>query len=390
MRLPSIRGWCPSLHEPMATGDGLLVRVKPPLGLVPAAAARALADAAMAHGNGAIELTGRGALQFRGLSRESAPRFAATVVELGLAAADAAVERRRSILVSPLAGCDPAVDPGTAELAEALEAAIVRDDGLAALPAKFGFAVDGGGALPLGNGADITLTAGRDRCMVALDGAGQAAVVDHAEAVAAVVRVAHAFVAVAGGERRMRLVPGAQVFAAAGLVPMRFEADRARVAVGLLRLDKGVRAFGAGLPFGAMGAELLATLADLAERAGDGIVRLTPWRCVLIAGEPDPSVLAALGLITAADDPLLRVSACPGQPGCESASVGTRALASGLRPRPGVDIHVSGCSKGCAHPGAAALTFVGRDGRYDLVREGRADDMAVRRGLTPDEVTRVR
>ena len=147
-----IRGWCPTLHEPMATGDGLLVRVKPPLGRVTAGAAWTLAAGAVAHGNGQIELTGRGALQFRGLTAASAAQFAAMVVGLGLGHADAAVERRRSVLVSPLAGIDPGVAAGTIRVAEALEAAIVGDRGLEGLPGKFGFAVDGGGALPVGAG----------------------------------------------------------------------------------------------------------------------------------------------------------------------------------------------------------------------------------------------
>jgi precorrin-3B synthase len=30
-------------------------------------------------------------------------------------------------------------------------------------------------------------------------------------------------------------------------------------------------------------------------------------------------------------------------------------------------IHVSGCDKGCARRGAAALTLVARDGRYDVI-----------------------
>jgi precorrin-3B synthase len=34
-------------------------------------------------------------------------------------------------------------------------------------------------------------------------------------------------------------------------------------------------------------------------------------------------------------------------------------------------IHVSGCAKGCAHPGAAALTFIGPN---RLVIQGRAGD----------------
>ena len=37
------RGWCPSLFAPMQSGDGLLLRVKPRLGVIPAPEARALA-----------------------------------------------------------------------------------------------------------------------------------------------------------------------------------------------------------------------------------------------------------------------------------------------------------------------------------------------------------
>ena len=46
----------------------------------------------------------------------------------------------------------------------------------------------------------------------------------------------------------------------------------------------------------------------------------------------------------------------------------------------GVTIHVSGCAKGCAHRDKAAITLVGRDGRYDLVRNGRHSDDARRNG----------
>ena len=37
-------------------------------------------------------------------------------------------------------------------------------------------------------------------------------------------------------------------------------------------------------------------------------------------------------------------------------------------------VHVSGCPKGCAHPGAAALTIVGIEGRCGLVQTGSARD----------------
>jgi len=43
----------------------------------------------------------------------------------------------------------------------------------------------------------------------------------------------------------------------------------------------------------------------------------------------------------------------------------------------GTALHVSGCPKGCAHPGKADLTLVGRpDGRYDVVPDGSTRDVS--------------
>src|SRR6185437_11357738 len=39
-----------------------------------------------------------------------------------------------------------------------------------------------------------------------------------------------------------------------------------------------------------------------------------------------------------------------------------------------VAVHISGCAKGCAHPGAAALTLVGQADGVALVNDGRAGD----------------
>ena len=93
----------------MPTGDGLLVRLLP-VGTVPLEAFTALCAAARAHGNGVIEITARGSIQVRGLTAGSAPCFAATVAELGIAAQDGI-----PVLTNPLAGIDAAeiFDAGT-------------------------------------------------------------------------------------------------------------------------------------------------------------------------------------------------------------------------------------------------------------------------------------
>ena len=380
------RGTCPSLWEPMPTGDGLLVRVKPPGGVLTAAGARTLAEAASCWGNGVIEATGRANLQIRGLQPTTVGRFAAAVVAAGLAHPDPAVERRRNVICAPLAECGSAAG----QVAAALEAMLAADGRLASLPAKFGFLVDAGGVLGLAHvGADICIRLRGDGCEVGLDGGRLAARTDVREAAVLACRLAHAFLQIASPPRRMRdlvaEVDEAAVFTACGLKPVS-RAPIGRSPPASVGWFPAARAFGAGLPFGTMAAGDLAQLAHAAERFGDGTLRLTPWRALILTGVTDPAPLEHLPFITDPADPLLRISACPGQPGCESATVDTRRTAlalSGLALSG--TVHVSGCSKGCAHPSPAALTLIGRDGRFDVVREGRASDPPLRQSLTAAE-----
>ena len=132
------RGWCPGVHQPMSMPDGLMVRVKPHAGVLPPLAASALAKAAAREGCAAILLTSRANFQLRGLTAAGAARFAAAMVACGLADADPGLERRRNLIVSPLAGADPAVDPATRPIADAIAAGL-RDAVFEGLPDKFGF-----------------------------------------------------------------------------------------------------------------------------------------------------------------------------------------------------------------------------------------------------------
>jgi len=148
MSAPMVKGWCPSLHEPMAALDGLIVRVKPFVRGLSAADLRLMAEAAERVGAGGLELTGRGALQVRGLDEAGAATFARAMVEAGLASADAAVERRRNVQLG--VGCGSEL----LSFAGALEKWLEVDDSLADLPAKFGFAVSPGAGIA----ADIVVS----------------------------------------------------------------------------------------------------------------------------------------------------------------------------------------------------------------------------------------
>ncbi|HMO09055.1 MAG TPA: hypothetical protein PKD10_15620 [Paracoccaceae bacterium] len=122
------------------------------------------------------------------------------------------------------------------------------------------------------------------------------------------------------------------------------------------------------LAFGQTDAATLAALGAL------GPLRLTPWRMLLLEGArelPDGP-----GIITDPADPLLRVVACTGAPGCPQARGATRTLARHLAPLvpAGQLLHVAGCTKGCAHPGPAPLTLTATPGGFLRIAGGTAAD----------------
>jgi len=79
----------------METGDGLLARVRAPRGRLSLGQAAALADAAIACGNGAIGLTARANLLLRGLSETTLPDLRERLEDAELIDADPEVERLR-------------------------------------------------------------------------------------------------------------------------------------------------------------------------------------------------------------------------------------------------------------------------------------------------------
>ena len=104
---PYRKGWCPGALRPMETGDGLLARVRAPRGRLSLDQAAALADAAIACGNGAIGLSARANLHLRGLSESTLPDLHARLEDAGLIDADPEIERLRNIVASPLDDLDP-------------------------------------------------------------------------------------------------------------------------------------------------------------------------------------------------------------------------------------------------------------------------------------------
>ena len=250
------------------------------------------------------------------------------------------------------------------------------------MPAKFGFAIDCGAKRALVQApADIRIERGAaGGLIVRADGSAQGRAVASGKAVDIALSLATWFVA-SGGANGGRGRMAAHIKSGAKIPDML--AGDATPAPAMLSPGPGLQAGGAlvGFAFGQMQSTTLKFLAD-----GAGGLRLTPWRLIFVEGMRELPEHA--GIVTRADDPILRVSACTGAPGCPEARAETRALATALAPTIAADtsLHVSGCAKGCAHPRRSTITLVGTGSGFDLVRDGCAGDAPVAQGLDPAEI----
>jgi len=379
---PGRRGWCPGLSRPMPTGDGLLARVHPAGGLLTAAQAHAVAEGARRHGNGLIDITARANLQIRGVGEATRGALAAELDAAGLGDRRDDGGPQRLTLTSPLAGLDPFERIDVPALARTVEAVGLT---VAGLPAKTLVTIDGGGRFGPGPAeADLVLAAvGEGRVALGLASpegplwCGSLGVAQVPGALALTL-----LVFAASGCRRVRDLDEtgrAQVAAAAGFLAV----DGVPVPAaplppaGATVLGDGRAVVVAEAPFGRCHADRLDAVAAFAK---DGL-RLTASRglalpCPASGAASLRDALAAQSFIVDGADPRRAVAACPGAPACASGSTPVpdhaARLADAFAPFAalGLTAHVSGCAKGCAHPGTADLTLVGRDGLYGIVPAG--------------------
>ena len=395
----------------MASGDGLIVRVRPPLGRLSRRQALRLARIAASHGAGVIELSNRANVQLRGIKTERHPAVLRALAGCGLLDADARQEQLRNLVLDPLwtAG------DGTQAMATALQQMLATTSSLDALPGKFGWAISGTscGAQRLAQvPADIRIykdDSASGFWKIQPDGFAQTLCASTpAQAIAAAQALALWCAAQASQRRQQGKPPGRMaVWLAAGqaagqerpALPLPEGVSWSTVAPTTDASDPlpGWQA-NAGLllaaPLGRLPAAAFAQLAKALNPVAQ--LRITPWRMLLIEAAEPPDLhwceIAGLHVsehwILHGDDARIRISACVGTPGCEQAQGPTQDLALQLAPfvPPGSHLHVSGCAKGCARQQAATLTLRAQQDTtpgtatattfYAVVRHGKADAAA--------------
>lgn len=369
---PEVKGWCPGAHRPMMSGDGLIVRVRPPAARLTTKQSQQVAALAVELGNGIIDLTSRANLQIRGVQEANYPKLLDGLRAAGLLDPTPEEEARRNILTTPFwrAG------DSTPVLYDTLVSGLST---LPDLPAKMGVALDTGHHPVLTKAsADFRFERGRDGALILrADGALTGQAVSTESAHAALSELAKWFV-MSGGRETGRMRKHLQAVS----LPERFQGSIPAEPAAVPEAGPHHMGFLVGAAFGALEAsDLLRILTD----SGAVAMRVTPWRMLLLEGA---SEVNSDVFITQPDPKIRAVQACPGAPFCTQAQVETRpfALALSSRVPRGRTLHVSGCTKGCARAQPADVTLVGSDGKFDLVRGGAAWDEPETRGLSVDAI----
>jgi precorrin-3B synthase len=384
------RGACPTLAAPMQTGDGLLVRLRPVRPGFALPEIVALAKAARQFGNGILEVTARGNLQIRGLSRETVPSLAAAIADAGIRITEGV-----AIETPPLAGLDPNEFADPLSLAAQLRGAIAAHRPVLFLAPKLSIIIDGGGRLHLGEtSADIRLRAVRDGAalswLLSLAGtertAKRIAMFTPDAVIPAVLRVLSELARLGGNARGRYL--NAELMARSIGSGLSFadvaSPDAAPLAVGVHDCGDGGLVLGLGLAFGQTDAESLIAFVEELERLDIHEIRLAPGHALLVPGMKGEDIARAqaqalaLGFRISPDDPGNHIAVCAGTGACRSALLDTKGVARlFIEEAPelldgSLTVHLSGCAKGCAKPSPATLTMLGAPLGYGLVVNGPA------------------
>lgn len=357
----------------MASGDGFIIRLRPRLSRLSLQQGLDICDLAERYGTGVIEVTSKANLQMRGIKQEKYDNLLNALLKLGLLDENNEIERRRNIVTVP--------DWEQGSLSEVLTKEFYeRLTELPELPAKFSFALDIGKKRRLAAiSCDIRIEQSTDgSILVCADGAEMGLSIAPRDAITATIKLANWFTDTGGSaQKRMRRHLKKKV------LPYEWRTT-ARTSVNEpIKLGQSSIGFVLGIPFGQTDSK---TLRNLLMTHKPPAIRLSPWRSIILEGI-DRVTMAHF--IVNHTDKLLKVEACAGSPACSSATVETRNLARALAGRVNGILHVSGCSKGCAHPKEADLTLVGQYGKFSLIKKGCSWDKPLREGLSAKEILKL-
>ena len=393
--------------------DSYMCRLRAPNGILKHWQFAAIADLADRFGGGYAHITTRANLQVREIEPENAAAFVEALTEIGIIPRGAGADNIRNVTGSATAGVDPQELLDTRPHAHAWHHHILNTRAMFNLPRKFNVGFDGAGLVPtledtndigfqaveVAPGAPAPAGIYYRLCLGGITGhkdfaRDTGALIKPDEAV----KVADAIVRVFAdhgdrtdrGRARMKYVLddwGFEKFliaveerlgSALARVPRNFVTDRPtqdrQAHIGVRpQKQPGRNWIGLVLPVGRLSADQMRAIANLAQTAGDGDLRLTVWQNLLISGVPDAKIdsvklaIEAMGLDWRISSLRAGLVACTGNSGCKFANSDTKRHAldiakfveASLTVDQPVNIHLTGCPNSCAQHYIGDIGLVG-------------------------------
>jgi ferredoxin-nitrite reductase len=420
--------------------DSFMLRMRIPGAVLSSYQMRGLAKIAGDMGSGRADITTRSNLQIRELQPKDIVRVLNCVRGLGMSSRGSGADNIRNITASPITGIDPAELIDVAPLADAMGNYIFNSRGMYSLPRKFNIAFDNGGAISVvADTNDIGFIAvrvleGRDIPAGVYFRVVLCGITGHKQFAAdcgvllrpdQTVAVAAAMVGVfrANGDRTDRkkarlkylvdkwgvakFLAETEKLLAFPLIHMPEEISEPRgpvdrqAHIGIHpQSQTGLNYIGVAVPVGRLPVDQMLAVADIADRFGNGEIRLTVWQNLVVPNVPNEKVNEAVAAIVAAGMKvevgavMAGTVACTGNQGCKFAATDTKrhavALANHLDDRfpikQAVNLHVTGCPHSCAQHyigdiGLLGMKVGGEEGYQVSVSGGSDQDQGLAREL---------
>jgi ferredoxin-nitrite reductase len=400
---------CPGLFYPTPSEDGLITRIRIPGGDLSHVQATAIADFADNCGATQVLITNRANLQIRsprsvGISAAEFKYFQT----IGLAAPIAAVDHLRNLMVSPTAGIDGQAVLDSRSIVQQLDQYISHQPELAGLSAKFSIGIDANEIASIRHRYnDVWLIAiDAQHLRLGLGGSNHTEIdagieFSIAHAVSIIAAIAQVYLQYAPQlpsaqtqhrrSQKPRLYHLIEHWGIDWIIDRLHEfcpikltiappnlalTDRAKTDryphLGIQAQTATLSYIGVIVPLGRLTVNQLRHLATIAKTYGSGELRLTPWQNLLIPHITNSDLITVqqtlfdAGLSTDRHDPAGAIVACAGRSGCAAAETDTQSDAQQLlqqlapyRFDQPINIHVSGCAKGCAQPYASDIALMG-------------------------------
>ncbi|MGG6265670.1 precorrin-3B synthase [Leptolyngbya sp. AN03gr2] len=381
---------CPGLFYGTSAQDGTLIRIRIPGGILNRDQAIAILDLADRWNTPMIQVTNRANLQFRAVRSIPSPEIYTTLQSVGLAAKQPELDHLRNVMASPTAGIDPGEWVDIRSIIQGVDHYIQNTPELAGLPPKFSIGIDGGGSVGIGARPEakwqhryneIQLSAvSRDRFKLTFGSNRQfyETNVETSDCLSAIVALTETYlnyVQQSQNPKKPRMRDLLRDWGIEGFlsrVDFEFQSSNTSVSeaksqhLGIHSQKQSEHSYvGIALKLGWISIDQLKGLIQLAETYGSGELRLTPWQSILlpnISTVQTSTVLTAIKSLDLSADPIdSAIVACAGKPGCAASETHTQSHALELMHLldRSINIHMTGCSKGCAQPSPAEITLLG-------------------------------